>query len=144
VAGVVGSHQDVGRGGRVRLALITGEGGEGPVLRLGGTAAEGALGEEYVDAEVEREPVAQEEGAMEQQDSAGRELDVGTAGGPVGGRVQEVGQDPAVAAGFEGTEDLAPESAGVEPAVVIGLDVLVTVFEPERGGAQEALSADDQ
>ena len=109
VPGVVGAHQDVGGGGRVGLGPVALEGGEGPVLVLRGAAAQGARGEEDVDGQVEGEPVAQEEGTVRSRMRAGRELDVGAAGGAVGGGVPQVGQDPARAAGFERAEDLAPE-----------------------------------
>ncbi len=67
---------------RVGLGLVAFEGGQGPVIGLGGTAAQGARGEQEVHGQVEGEPVAQQEGAVEQQDPAGREWDVTGCGWP--------------------------------------------------------------
>ncbi|CAM5519715.1 hypothetical protein STENM327S_05147 [Streptomyces tendae] len=88
--------------------------------------------------------MTEQKGPVEQQRAAGRESDVGAAGGSVGDRVPQVGQDPPVAAGAEGIENAAPQGAGVVPAVVVGLDVLVSVLQTERGGPQEALRPDDE
>src|SRR5688500_8310140 len=75
MTGVVGPHQHVGGAGRVGLLLVACEGGEGPVLGLGGTAAQGTRGEEDVDTQVEGEPVPQKKGSVQQQHTAGREFD---------------------------------------------------------------------
>jgi hypothetical protein len=109
-----------------------------------GAAAQGGRGEEDMDGQVEGEPVPQQEGAVQQQETTGRELDVGAAGGAVGDRIPQVGQDPAGPARFQGTEDLPPQGAGVEPAVVVGVDVLAAVLQAQGGGAHEALGAHDQ
>ncbi len=97
-----------------------------------------------MDGQIEGEPVVQEERTVQQQHTTGRQFDIRAAGRAVGDRVPQVGQHPAAAAGAQRVEHLAPQGAGVVPAAVVGLQVLVAVLQPDRGGAQEALRADDQ
>ena len=71
MARIVRADQHIGGGTRVRLRLVALEGGEGPQFGLGGATAQGTGREAYMDAQVEGEPVPQQEGAMKQQKATG-------------------------------------------------------------------------
>jgi hypothetical protein len=90
-----------------------------------------------MNGQVERQPAAEQERAVEHQHAARAQVHVAGPNGPVGLDVPQRRQHAAGAARTERIEDLPRQGAHVEPIRVESRRVGAALLEPQRSGPEE-------